>query len=72
MYLQLDIPNSLLDDIKQFGKNQNEIIIEALKSYIKNMKSKTLYNEFETACKELKDNKNYKSLDELIDELENN
>jgi len=70
MYLELNIPNNLLDELKEFGKNQNEIIMEAIKSYIKQQKAKKIYNEFENACVELK-NQEYKNLDELINELEN-
>jgi len=70
MYLELNIPNNLLNELKEFGKNQNEIIMEAIKFYIKQQKSKKIYNEFENACIELK-NKECKNLDELINELEN-
>lgn len=74
----LKLPQYLIDDIdtmtKQFSINRTDIIIEAVKSYISEQKSKILYDRFETSCKEVKAMKDgtlaESTLGDLIDELE--
>ena len=77
----LRLPKYLVDEIdtftNEFSINRTDIIIEAISSYIKEQKANMFYNEFNNSAKELKNsldtNKadSLKSLDELIDELEN-
>ena len=76
----LRLPKYLVDDIDAFTKkysvNRTDIIMEAIKSYISEQKSKLFYDNFENAAKELqeirhsKKNKKIQSLNGLIDELE--
>ena len=76
----LRLPKYLLEEIDafttQFSINRTDIIIEAISSYISEQKSNQFYNDFDKGCKELKhtlDTKStdsLKSLNELIDELE--
>lgn len=76
----LRVPKYLLDEIDEFTKtfsvNRSEVIIEAIKSYVEIQKENIFYNEFETSVKELKtsisSNKNEDTLEDLINELENN
>jgi metal-responsive CopG/Arc/MetJ family transcriptional regulator len=77
----LRLPKYLVDDIDEFTKhfalNRTDIIIEAIKSYIQVQKENLFYDSFDSSCKELaeslknRDKKNLKTLDGLIDELEN-
>ena len=76
----LRLPQYILDDLDEFTKafslNRSEIILEAVKSYIENQKNEMFYNKFDDTSKELKKaitkNESLQTLDELIDELENN
>jgi len=76
----LRLPKYLVDDIdaltEKYSVNRTDIIMEAIKSYISEQKSKLFYDDFENAAKELqeirssKKNKKIQSLNGLIDELE--
>jgi metal-responsive CopG/Arc/MetJ family transcriptional regulator len=76
----LRLPKYLLDEIdiftSQFSINRTDVIIEAISSYISEQKANLFYNEFDAGCKELShiidnnDTDSLKSLDELIDELQ--
>ena len=76
----LRLPKYLVDEIdaftSQFAINRTDVIIEAISSYISEQKASIFYNEFDTGCKELSTSlhnsgsDSLKSLDELIDELE--
>jgi CopG family transcriptional regulator / antitoxin EndoAI len=76
----LRVPKYLLDEIDEFTKtfsvNRSEVIIEAIKSYIEEQKTNIFYKEFDEACVELKDTikskKQKDTLEDLINELENN
>jgi len=79
----LRLPKYLIDDIDEFTKayslNRTDIIVEAVKSYVAEQKAKIFYDEFEGSLQELqsvlgstKKQSELQSLDELIDELENN
>ena len=79
----LRLPKYLIDEIdeftKEFSVNRTDIIVEAVKSYVSEQKAKIYYNSFEKSAQELetiltdkKDKTNLKSLDELINELDNN
>jgi len=76
----LRLPVYLVEQIDEFTKeynlNRTDIIIESIKSYIEKQEAKKLCDEFDTACKELKevlDNpakiNELQTLDELLDEL---
>jgi hypothetical protein len=77
----LRLPRYLIEEVdaftNQFSINRTDIIIEAVSAYISEQKANIFYSDFDAACKELKhsldtDNiDSMKSLDELIDELEN-
>ena len=77
----LRLPKYLVDDIDTFTEkyrvNRTDIIMEAIKSYMNEQKSKLFYNDFENAAKELQKIrsstkiKEMQTLDGLIDELEN-
>ncbi|HIP47043.1 MAG TPA: hypothetical protein EYG95_05740 [Campylobacterales bacterium] len=73
----LRLPKYLVDDIdeftKEFSLNRTDIIVEAIRSYIERQKSNKLYENFDMACKELKDRDkhSHQTLDGLIDELDN-
>ena len=78
----LRLPKYIVDEIdaftEQYNVNRTDIIMEAIKSYVSEQKAKVFYDGFDASCKELKDimsdNKNIdelKTLDGLIDELEN-
>jgi len=78
----LRVPKYLLDEIDEFTKsfsvNRSEVIIEAIKSYVEEQKANIFYSEFDEACVELnetiskKSNKENDTLEDLINELENN
>ena len=79
----LRLPKYLVDEIdaftKEYSLNRTDIIIEAVKSYVNEQKAKIFYDEFDGSIKELKsvlsskeEAKKLQSLDELIDELDNN
>ena len=79
----LRLPKYLIDEIDEFTKtyslNRTDIIVEAVKSYVSEQKTKIFYDEFEGSLQELqtvlnspKKQNDLQSLDELIDELENN
>jgi metal-responsive CopG/Arc/MetJ family transcriptional regulator len=64
---------------KIFSVNRTDIIVEAIRSYISQQKADMIYNGIEDACIELKEIRDGKkdistlgTLDDLIDELENN
>ena len=73
----LRLPKYLVDDIdeftKQFSVNRTDIIVEAIKSYVSEQKANIFYDTFDRSCKELKNSKKdtLKTVDELIDELDN-
>lgn len=79
----LRLPKYLLDEIDGFTQayslNRTDIIIEALKSYVNQQKEKIFYSDFEESAQELKEIINSpkkpnsrQSLNELINELDNN
>lgn len=76
----LRLPKYLIDEIdiftQQFSLNRTDIVIEALRSYIAEQKSKIFYKNFDTACKEAKAISKGElpatTLGDLIDELDNN
>ncbi|XPV68001.1 MAG: CopG family ribbon-helix-helix protein [Halarcobacter sp.] len=78
----LRVPKYLLDEIDEFTKsfsvNRSEVIIEAIKSYVEEQKANIFYSEFDEACGELnetiskKSKKKNDTLEDLINELENN
>ncbi len=72
----LRLPTYLINELDTLGKsyelNRSEMITEAIRSFIEEQKALQFYKEFETACVELKDAKEAKTLGQLIDELENN
>ena len=76
----LRLPVYLLEEIDEFTKeynlNRTDIIIESIKSYLEKQEAQKLYDEFDTACKELKEvldepqkADKLQTLDELLDEL---
>jgi len=76
----LRLPKYLLDEIdeftKQYSLNRTDIIVEALKSYVNEQKSKIYYDQFDASVKELQTvlttkESSLQSLNELIDDLEN-
>jgi len=76
----LRLPKYLLDEIdeftKQYSLNRTDIIVEALKSYVNEQKSKIYYDQFDNSVKELQTvlstkESSLQSLDELIDDLDN-
>jgi len=76
----LRLPKYLVEEIDafttQFSINRTDVIIEAISSYISEQKAALFYKDFDAGCKELKNSldtnntDSIKSLDELIDELE--
>ncbi|MGB6329567.1 MAG: ribbon-helix-helix domain-containing protein [Halarcobacter sp.] len=78
----LRVPKYLLDEIDEFTNkfsvNRSEVIIEAIKSYVEEQKANIFYSEFDEACIELnktitkKSSKDNDTLEDLINELENN
>jgi len=76
----LRLPKYLVDDIDEFTKkfsvNRTDVIMEAIKSYVNEQKSKLFYDDFENAAQELqalrsaKKSSKMQSLSGLIDELE--
>jgi metal-responsive CopG/Arc/MetJ family transcriptional regulator len=76
----LRLPVYLVEQIDEFTKeynlNRTDIIIESIKSYIEKQELQKQYDEFDTACKELKEvlddpkkADELQTLDELLDEL---
>jgi len=76
----LRLPVYLVEQIDEFTKeynlNRTDIIIESIKSYIEKQETQKLYDEFDMACKELKEvlddpkkADDLQTLDELLDEL---
>ena len=76
----LRLPVYLVEQIDEFTKeynlNRTDIIIESIKSYIEKQEAQKLYDEFDSACKELKEvlddpkkADELQTLDELLDEL---
>jgi metal-responsive CopG/Arc/MetJ family transcriptional regulator len=64
---------------KIFSINRTDIIVEAIRSYISQQKADMIYDGIKDACIELKEIRDGKkdistlgTLDDLIDELENN
>jgi len=76
----LRIPKYLIDEIdeftKQFTINRTDIIIEALRSYLNEQKSRMFYEKFDNSVKEAKlmidGELEETTLGDLIDELNNN
>jgi len=79
----LRLPKYLVEEIdsftKQYNINRTDIIIEAIRSYINEQKTKDLYRNFDNACKELnlvisgnKNKEELQSLEGLLDELKDN
>ncbi len=74
----LRLPQYMIDDIdaftQEFSVNRTDIIMEALRSYLQEQRTKAFYKNFDKACKEAKAIKDGKlpvdTLGELIDELE--
>lgn len=76
----LRLPKYLVEEIdaftNQFSINRTDVIIEAVASYISEQKANMFYSDFDIASKQLKksidnnDTHSIKSLDELINELE--
>ncbi len=72
----------LIDEIdeltEKFSLNRSEIIAEAIRSYLSAQKDNLFYANFDEGCAELNtalkatEVEKFKSLDDLIDELENN
>jgi len=75
----LRIPKYLIDEIdeftKEFSVNRTDIVIEALRSYLNEQKSRMFYEKFDNSAKEAKamiDGKlEETTLGDLIDELNN-
>lgn len=76
----LRLPVYLIEQIdeytKEYNLNRTDIIIESIKSYIESQEIQKLHNEFDAACKELKEVleepkkvEKLQTLDELLDEL---
>ncbi|PCJ21221.1 MAG: hypothetical protein COB02_01150 [Candidatus Cloacimonadota bacterium] len=76
----LRLPKYLVEQIdeltKEYSLNRTDIIIESIKSYIDRQETQKLYDEFDTACKDLKEvladpkkADKLQTLDELLDEL---
>lgn len=76
----LRLPKYMIDEIDEFTKeyslNRSEIIIESIKNFIQEQKTNEYYKSFEKSTKELKEhftqNTKLSTLDELINELDNN
>ncbi|MBA1438268.1 MAG: hypothetical protein FAF05_04655 [Epsilonproteobacteria bacterium] len=76
----LRLPKYLVEEIdaftKQFAVNRTDVITEAITAYLNEQKANIFYSDFSDAAKELKQSlgsgktTSMKSLDELIDELE--
>ncbi len=77
----LRLPKYLIEEIdeltREYSLNRTDIIIEAINAYIKEQKTKMLYDSFDASCKELnsllgdkKKRDSAQTLDALIDELE--
>lgn len=72
------LPQYMIDEIdeftQQYSVNRTDIVMEALRSYMKEQRLKTLYDNFDNACKEVKAMQRGEiptsTLGELIDELE--
>ncbi len=76
----LRLPVYLIEQIdelaKEYSLNRTDIIIESIKSYLEKQEEQKRYDEFDYACKELKevlDNPKQvtklQTFDELLDEL---
>ena len=79
--IEYELPKYIIAKIDDFTEKYNvnavDIVIESIQNYIDNQEEKEFYQSFDSACKELKevlDNpeqlNNLKTLEELIDELE--
>ena len=72
------LTNLFRDQLDRCGEIETimNVIIEAIKSYVEAQKENIFYSEFETSVKELKNsistNKKEDTLEDLINELENN
>jgi metal-responsive CopG/Arc/MetJ family transcriptional regulator len=76
----LRLPKYLIDEIDEFTQkfsvNRTDIIMEAIKSYVNEQKSKLFYDSFEDAAKELQKIRSSEKKEELqtlhglINELE--
>jgi len=65
-----------MSEIKEYSLNRTDIIIEAIKSYVEKQEAQKLYDEFDTACKDLKEvlddpkkADKLQTLDKLLDKL---
>lgn len=74
----LRLPKYLIDELdeisKEYSLNRGELIAESVKAFIDEQKMRKFYKDFDSSCKELKDEinskyDNFQSLDELIDEI---
>ncbi len=78
----LRLPKYLVDDIdaltQEYALNRTDIIIEAVRSYISAQQEEKFYEGLEASCNEIKELQskkelnNFATLDELIDELDDN
>ena len=75
----LRLPKYMIEDVdeltERFSLNRTDIITEALRSYIAQQKEKMFYDQFREGVQELKgalagERDGMKTLDELIDELD--
>jgi len=74
----LRLPQYMIDEIdeftQQFSVNRTDIVMEALRSYLKEQKREALYQSFDKSCKEAKAIKDGKlpvsTLGDLINELD--
>jgi metal-responsive CopG/Arc/MetJ family transcriptional regulator len=73
----LRLPKYLIEELDSFANeyslNRSELISEAIKAFIDEQKANLIYKSFDNSCKELKkalkDDSSLMSLEDLIDEL---
>ena len=76
----LRLPKYLIEKIdeltEEYQLNRSDIIIESIKSYIERQEAQAFYDDFDVACKELKEvlddpkkADKLQTIDELLDEL---
>lgn len=79
--IEYELPKYIIEKIDDFTEKYNvnavDIVTESIKNYIDNQEVEEFYKNFDSACKELKEVlnnpeqlDNLKTLEELIDELE--
>ena len=71
------LPQYLIDEFtKNFAVNRTDIVIEAIRSYLNEQKSKMFYEKFDKSVKEAKSMINNEleetTLGDFLDELDNN